>query len=149
MPLSLRSLFARRFGCAILFAGLLSSTLGCGDDVKLVPVSGRVTIDGKPLTSGWVAFKPDKSKGNNFGGELTGEVNSEGEYTIQHRGKPGAPLGAYKVTVSSTGPTTPDNTKPNTKSLIRTNYLQVATTPLAVEVVKEPAPGAYDLKLSP
>jgi hypothetical protein len=138
-----------RFGCALLLAGLLSATLGCSNEVKLIPVSGRVTVNGKPLTSGWVCFKPDKAKGNTFGGEPIGEINDQGEYTLNYRGKPGAPPGAYKITVTSTGPTTSDNTTVKTQNTVRMTYFHANTTPLAAEVVMEPPPGAYDLKLAP
>ena len=125
--------------------------IGCsGDDSpRLVPVSGHVTVDGKPLTSGTVTLRPDKSQGNTYGGEPLGDINEQGEYTILTRGKPGAPLGKYKVTVTSSGPITSDNTKANPKNLLNMTYFHADITPLAVEVVKEPAAGAYDLKLRP
>jgi hypothetical protein len=149
MPTRLNSRSAFRFGFPLFFAGLLGGTLGCGDEVKLVPVTGRVTVDGKPLTAGWVCFKPDKSKGNTFGGEPLGEVNSQGEYTLSYLGRPGAPLGAYKVTVTSTGPTNSDNTSVKAKNVLRSSYFHADTTPLAVEVVSQPSASAYDLKLAP
>jgi hypothetical protein len=136
---------------SFLFAlGGLVLLSGCGDgSSKLVPVSGKVTINGKPLTSGWVSLRPDKSKGNTFGGEPMGEVNAQGEYTIQTNGQPGAPLGAYKVVVSSTGATTEDNTKVKAQSLVNPTYLHPDITPLKIEVVETATAGAYDLKLSP
>jgi hypothetical protein len=125
-------------------------SIGCGSEsVKLVPASGRVTVNGKPLTAGTVTFRPDKSKGNTFGGEPMGELNSEGVYTIETNGKPGAPLGSYKVTIMSSGPTTEDNTKVKAQSLVNMTYFHADTTPLTIEVVQQPAAGAYDLKLTP
>jgi hypothetical protein len=46
---------------ALLWAGY-----GCGKDEadKFVPVAGKVTLDGKPLSVGSVSFRPDASKGN-------------------------------------------------------------------------------------
>jgi len=128
-------------------AGLLA---GCGSGgASLAPVSGKVTVNGKPVTSGTVAFKPDKSKGNTFGGEPIGEINAQGEYTLSTNGKPGAPLGAYKVTVNSTGQATPDNTKAKAQNTLNMTYFHADTTPLEANVVKDPPAGAYDLKLSP
>jgi len=123
---------------------------GCSGGSKLVPVSGRVTYtDGKPVTSGHVTFKPDKSKGNNFGGEPVGEINAQGEYTLQTRGKAGAPVGAYKVIVTSTGPITEDNTKVSAtpQNAVNTTYGNVDTSPLTKDVVESPAAGHYDLKV--
>jgi hypothetical protein len=101
------------------------------------------------LPSGWVTFKPDKAKGNTFNREPTGEINSQGEYTLQTNGKPGAPPGAYKVTVSATEATTQDNTKPPTKQLVNPTYTNADTTPLEVVVVEKAEAGKYDLKLTP
>src|SRR5262249_8279350 len=138
-----------RFLLGVTLCGLVWLSSGCGGGAKLTPVSGRVTMNGKPLTSGYVNFRPNKTKGNTFGGEPIGEINAQGEYTLQTKGKPGAPLGAYKVTVSVTGPMTEDNTKATTKSLINPTYGNPDTTPLEVEVVAEPKSGAYDLQIGP
>jgi hypothetical protein len=136
--------------CSVLAVSGLVSLSGCGDGgPKLAPVSGRVTVNGKAVTSGSVTFKPDKTKGNNFGGEPVGQIGSDGQYTIETNGKPGAPLGAYKVLVSRSAPTTEDNTKVKAQPSQNMTYLHPDTTPLAVEVVENAAAGAYDLKLSP
>lgn len=125
-------------------------TTGCGgDSAKLVPVKGVVTVNGKPLTSGTVQFRPNKSKGNTATVEPIGQINDQGEFTLETYGKPGAPLGPYKVTVASTGPITADNTKVSTQSIINTTYMHADITPLECDVVDKPTPGAYDLKLSP
>jgi len=132
----------------VALGGLIWLSCGCGSDAKLVPVSGKVAYtDGKPVTSGYVTYKPDKSKGNKFGGEPLGEINAQGEYTLQTRGKPGAPLGAYKIIVTSTGAPTPDNTKVTTEQQINMTYANVDTTPLNKEVVASPTAGHYDLKV--
>jgi len=125
---------------------------GCsGGSSGLVPVSGKVTVDGKPLTSGWVSFRPDKTKGNTSAEEPNAEINSQGEYTLRTRGKPGAPPGAYKVVVSSSGAVTPDNTKvaAESKPLVNLTYSNPDTTTLTMTVVDKPEPGHYDLKLGP
>jgi hypothetical protein len=132
----------------IALGSLLWLSSGCGGS-KAAPVTGHVTLNGKALTAGTVTFVPDKSKGNTSGEEPMGEINAQGEYTVQTRGKPGAPLGWYKVTVLSTGPTTLDNTSPSTTSAINTTYTDPKITPLEKEVVEKPAPGAYDLQIGP
>jgi len=139
----------KRFLVSVALCGLVGLSSGCAGGPKVVPVSGRVTMNGKPLTSGVVSYRPNKAKGNTFGGEPMGDINAQGEYTLQVMGKPGAPLGAYKVVVNVTGPITEDNTKATTKSLINPTYANVDTTPLEVEVVAEPKQGAYDLLIGP
>ena len=48
MPVAIRSHFIRRFVGAILLGGLFAVALGCGGgDTKMVPVSGKVTVNGK------------------------------------------------------------------------------------------------------
>jgi hypothetical protein len=140
---------AKRFLLCGALGGLLWLSSGCGGGSASAPVTGHVTLNGKPLTSGTVTFVPDKAKGNNSGDEPLGELNAQGEFTVQNRGKPGAALGWYKVTVNSMGPTTLDNTSPNTQSLINTTYTNPKTTPLEKEVVEKPAAGAYDLQIGP
>ncbi len=45
-----------------LVAGLLGGLVGCGGDgqAPLVPVHGKVTLDGKPLVGKTVKFIPDE-----------------------------------------------------------------------------------------
>ncbi len=67
---------------------------GCGDSAPaLVPVTGKVTLDGSPLTKGSIRFQPDKDKGNTFGSECIGEVGADGIYKLTTVGKDGAPAG--------------------------------------------------------
>jgi len=140
--------FVSRFLFLTVLGGLACLSSGCGDGTpSLTPVSGKVTVNEKPLTSGSVIYYPNSAKGNKFGGLSVGEINAQGEYTLQTNGKPGAPVGAYKVTVSSTGAVTPDNTKPTIKSPVNQQFALPETTPLQVEVVEKAAPGAYDLKV--
>jgi hypothetical protein len=132
--------------------------LGCGDDSgvgKTVPVSGRITLDGKPLTATTtvVLFKFEVARQGPKTVEPTGTVDGRGNYTLFTAGKKGAPPGRYKVIVTATevhadggGPGAP-NHRPRPKSLVPAQYGQVATTPIAIEVVEAPAPGAYDLVL--
>jgi len=139
--------FTIRFLPLMALAGLILSS-GCSSSATLAPVSGKVTVDGNPLTKGTVIYRPDKTKGNNTGDEPIGEINAEGVYTLQTRGKPGAPLGWYKVTVSVTD-APPDNTKAEiTPPLINSTYTFADITPLQAEVVAPPKTGSYDLKLS-
>jgi hypothetical protein len=139
----------KRFLVCGALGGLLLLSSGCGGGAAPAPVAGHVTLNSKPMSSGTVTFVPNKAKGNTSGEEPMGEINAKGEYTLQTRGKPGAALGWYKVTVTSTGPITPDNTSVTTTSLINTTYTNPTTTPLEKEVVEKPAPGAYDLQVGP
>ena len=135
------------------------SALGCGDDSgvgKTFPVAGKVTINNVPLTarSTIVLFKPDASKGNSSTFEPSGTVDGEGNYTLQTKGKRGAPPGWYKVVVTAREESPPAHPKsprhrPVARSLAPAKYGQANTSDLSIEVVENPPPGAYDLKLTP
>jgi hypothetical protein len=92
---------------AFVFALFLRPLLGCGkkgDDVKLVPVKGAVTVGGVPLTYGVVQYWPTAGK-EAATGASSGQIGSDGTYTLKTFGKDnvardGAPEGSYTVTVS-------------------------------------------------
>jgi hypothetical protein len=73
--------------------------LGCSNQRKeTAPVRGRVTLDGKPLTSGTVSFSPDAGRA---GG---GEIGADGSYTVgTYTKSDGAIIGKHKVAVSPAG----------------------------------------------
>jgi hypothetical protein len=135
----------RQFG-AIFGVGLLLLTLSAceADPVgKTVPVKGKVSVNGQALKTGSVVFWPDEGKGNKSAFTPTGQIQ-DGEYELNTKGKPGAPPGAYKVTVVSQ--TEVDSTKPDTaKSMVPPNYNVKEKTPLEKEVTENAAAGAYDL----
>lgn len=82
---------------------LVSFTLpGCGsstaktDDLR--QVTGTVTYDGMPLTSGFVTFMPAGETGNS----ATGDLDSSGGYSLSTRSpRDGVQPGSYKVAVTS------------------------------------------------
>ncbi len=73
--------------------GLLFAVLafGCGDAVGVptVPVAGRITVDGEPLTGGTatVEFRADTSKGNQTPYTPVGHIQADGTYTLITSGK--------------------------------------------------------------
>jgi hypothetical protein len=140
-------------------ASLLPVTLalGCGQSEigPTYPVRGTLRLNGTPLTakSTTILFKPDVSRGNNSTYVPSGTVDDAGRYRLTTRGVAGAPPGWYKVIVTAFSATRehPESTRRRqlqVASLLPPKYGQADTTPLAVEVVANPPPGAYDLKLS-
>jgi hypothetical protein len=79
--------------------------VGCssGDDTDqytLVPVSGTVTHNGKPLEGANLTFTPDPSNPEQTpGGDVTGPT---GNYKAMYRGRSGLAAGKYRVLVSKT-----------------------------------------------
>jgi hypothetical protein len=132
---------------------------GCADRSGVgptFPVAGRITLGNEPLTAKntVVLFKPDASRGNSSPFEPTGTVDEAGNYTVQTRGKKGAPPGWYRVVVTARDEAPPEHPKagqphrPVARSLVPARYGQEKTSGLSLEVVESPAPGAYDLKLT-
>jgi len=134
-PFSLRS-------CAVLLVSLSWCALtGCGP--KIVPVSGTATLDGKSLEGFLVTFTPDADKGHEGRMDCAGRIGADGRYILRmddgFKNYKGVPPGWYKVTISS----------PDDKPLpVHQKYTSIKTTPLAIEVVADPQPGAYDLKFT-
>lgn len=92
----------RRFHVAAAF--VLAATFavcGCSspnaDGIDRVAVSGKVTLDGEPVASGYVTFTP-LGNGPSAGGEIR-----DGSYDIDTASGPSA--GKYKVEIRSSAPT--------------------------------------------
>ena len=128
--------------------------LGCGEaKERLVPVTGKVTVDGKPLSKGTVGFVPDAARGNSSEHRPLGKIEPDGTYTILTLQRPGAAPGWYKVTVWATANEPPDAESYKVKDwvpewLVHVKYTQAETTDVTREVIASPAPGAFDLDLS-
>jgi hypothetical protein len=146
---------SRWFCASVILAGALLAA-GCGDPNgvgKTVTVTGKVTLDGTALTSGMVTFNPDTASGNTSKFKPFGQIGSDGTYTLTTGTSTGtvkgAPLGKYKVTVSTMTPTMSTDPKaaPPTPVTINAQYLDEAKTPFQLEVSEKAAPGAYDLPL--
>jgi hypothetical protein len=150
---------AFRYLAVVCLCGLLVA-VGCGPSgPKLVPVSGKVTLDGQPLTAGAVSFSPDSAKGNKEKVAPTGSINSSGVYELSTEGKSGAPVGWYKVTVVTNTPGMGQQPPPvvggggpvplqQPSVQINPTYSSPDQTPLRVEVKAGAATGDYDLKVS-
>ncbi len=128
------------------FPGLLVLCLAsCGSDPvgKTVPVKGKITVDGKALTKGSVAFWPDEAKGNKSTFTPGAQVGEDGSFELYTNMKRGAPPGHYKVTVMAQ--TESDSTAPTkSKLLVPEGVTKKETTTLLVEVTEDPAK-TYDL----
>lgn len=135
---------ARTRTLAILIGGLLAA--GCAaEGEKLALVSGVITVGGQPVPSGTLTFYPEGAKGNATQHQPTGVLGPDGRFEVFVPGnKKGAPPGWYKVVVYAVDDPQPG--KPN-KYFVHKKYTDRATTPLLIEVIDNPGPGRYDLKL--
>lgn len=132
------------------FAGLFLFAIGCGGNI--VPVSGRVTLDDKPLANATVIFQPLSDQANPGPGSK-GKTDSEGKFslTLTTGNTSGAVVGKHKVSITayeggerqSSGP----DMKP-AKSLVPAEYNSKST--LTFDVPPGGSPSAnFDLKSMP
>jgi hypothetical protein len=87
-----------RFGCPyvwVSFASWACLLAGCGGNLpERVPVSGRVLIDGQPLTMGALIVAPANERAS------TASIGPDGAFTLSCYEKgDGAVRGTHKVTV--------------------------------------------------
>jgi hypothetical protein len=134
---------------AAIVLTLLAGCAGCDSSGlgRLAPVKGHVLLDGKPLPTGSLVFKPDAAKGNSSQFEPSATITADGSYSLFTKEKTGAPLGWYKVGVIAQEENLADPYAAR-KSLVASRYNNAETSGLAIEVVAAPASGAYDIKLA-
>jgi hypothetical protein len=95
----------------IPFAGALAAALfaltGCGDSgPKVVPVSGTVTIDGKPLAYGFVQVMPADWR------PATGKIGPDGRFTLTTMKEgDGCVAGTHPVAILASESLSPETTK--------------------------------------
>ena len=119
-------------GLASLLAA--AAIAGCGRHAARV--TGDVTLDGRPLTSGVVSFTPVKP-----GPSAYGNVGADGRYALQTGAETGLDPGDYKVTVAANA-TPEEAAKMGIKVgregimplLTPAKYADISTTPLTVTV---------------
>lgn len=79
------------------FALLVMSFAGCGKTgAELAPVTGRITLDGKPLEKADILFQPDGSKPPS-----AGRADADGRYELAYkRGVMGGSVGSNTVRIT-------------------------------------------------
>jgi hypothetical protein len=123
-----------------LSALLIGSSPGCGEKSKFpetLPVSGKVTYKGQPVTKGTVTFQPDK------GQAATGAIEPDGTYRLStFAEKDGALPGHHKVMIiaNDADPTLMPGSSPGykpPKDLIPKKYGALETSGLEAVVSKD------------
>jgi hypothetical protein len=125
----------------VLCLGALIACVGCGE--RRAEVTGKATVDGKPLNSKLITilFAPDKD--NPLNKIPSAALDDDGQYTMSTGATGGVPLGWYKVHVHWDSKNAKGQPCP-----VHSRFLDSGLTTLAVEVVANPKPGAYDLKFT-
>lgn len=112
----------------------------------LVPVRGKVTVKGKPLSQGTIVFRPDRDRGNTSKHEPRATISPEGTYELESGDELGAPPGWYRVTVNAMK--MEGSTKPPVW-LVAQKYSDVKTSGLAAEVKTDASGTSVDFDVSP
>jgi hypothetical protein len=91
----------RRTLCVAGFCVAVALASGCGGDgPKYVPVSGVVTLDGKPYPNAFVSFQPKSSKENPEPGRGSmGLTDASGRFVLKYDGKDGALIGTHSIRI--------------------------------------------------
>jgi len=126
---------------------LLAGCTGGSDAVvpPTVPVKGKVTAEGQPVSSGQVTFVQESTDDKYKFRSPSGQIDSSGNYELFTEGKAGAPEGKYKVMVTPSMVPVP-GAKAAPKAPFNPKYQNAKFTPLDVEV--KSGTSSYDLKLS-
>jgi predicted small lipoprotein YifL len=139
------------------FFGLTLGTLvfltGCGSrGPQMFPVSGTVTLDGKPVAGASVMFSPETN-----GTPAAGTTDEQGYFTLRTVNRDGVSPGKHKVTVTLvkttgftadkdglSGPIAPGGVKE--EWIVPKRYSNPDESGLTAEVVKGMAPVKLELK---
>jgi hypothetical protein len=140
---------------ALLVASLVCLA-GCGEEANIpegmAPVTGTVTLDGKPLAGATVSFIPD---GVTKGAGSYGVTSADGKYELQGtQGGTGAAAGYYRVIISklvmpdgSPIPADiPSATDAGAKDLLPAIYSSYDVSTLTAEVPAQGGAINFDLK---
>src|SRR5262245_19266440 len=132
----------RQIVCLVLLAA------GCAGKEPLVPVRGRVTLDGKPVKEVVVTFTP---VGDTKGSGSVGATDADGRFTLTDvRGSAGAYVGEYKVSLyparTGTRPDDPADVVSKGGGNVPAIYIDPNRTPLRATV--PPAGGSVEILLT-
>ncbi|MBL4884819.1 MAG: carboxypeptidase regulatory-like domain-containing protein [Planctomycetaceae bacterium] len=89
--------------CLLSFVFSMVAVIGCGGGsneelVDVVPVTGKITLNGEPLKGAAITFMPQDE---GMGRPCFGATDDDGAYVIKTQdGRKGCPVGKFKVIIS-------------------------------------------------
>lgn len=125
-------------GCVGLLVGVL--VCGCSQGPRLVPVTGSVTVGGKPANGAVIMFHPEDPAQTT----ASGVADNAGNFKLISSAEAGVQTGRYKVTVIW-----PDPAKKPTEAqimmgtadagpdLLKGKYAARDSSPLSVEITED------------
>lgn len=132
-------------GVAVVLALFIGGLCGCGNYEGRIPVTGTVTLDGKPLGNGMISFVGPKGYA-----VASGEIR-EGRYALsESASRDGIDTGDYLVSIESweelPGAELPDGSFSKGKSAIPERYQDPSTSGLTATVT--PKDRKFDFELT-
>jgi hypothetical protein len=125
---------------AVLMAVLVCGCTESSKPYRTAPVSGVVTLDGRPLAAARVTFMPvhESQGGSQSGPEASGETDDSGRYSLKTVfGDTGATVGKSRVMITTRktelDPNNPDRSKEVAKERVPGRYFS-EQSPLVFEV---------------
>ena len=92
---------------SLLLLVLVACSLGCGGGPAFAPVSGRVTLNEKPLPDAYVVFQPTVGEPNEVS---QGKTDADGMFSLAGtQGQDGAKVGDHTVTITTVAPDAMDD----------------------------------------
>lgn len=133
----------RRVPFVAMLAAFGLALPGCGPKYpETFPVSGTVTLDGKPVAGAAVVFTPEE------GHQATGTTDDSGRFELStFQLGDGALPGPHRVTVAKT--TTDPDEEEKVVFIIPQKYGNLQTSELTCDVQAEMGPVEYDLQPEP
>jgi hypothetical protein len=129
-----------RAGWWVLFLAGMGACAGCADKDSPVKVSGKVTLDGRPVAGAVVTFVPEQGLGRS----AVAWTADDGTFQLStFRGEDGALRGTYKILVAKTEgspaggrgtPAAAASSGPRPKVGLPEVYGDIATTPFRCTV---------------
>jgi glycine/D-amino acid oxidase-like deaminating enzyme len=100
--------------CLILLASMAATVVGCsGDSSVVAPVSGRVTLDGRPVEGAKVIFQPKSGAPRviDVGTGSYATTDADGRYRLEQIDprRDGAVAGTHSVTITTARDADPDS----------------------------------------
>lgn len=124
---------------ALAFFAAALMAPGCNRNPRVVPVSGVISYNDKPLPFGSILFQPEK------GQMAVGEIQSDGSFTLSSYGpNDGAVPGSHRVSVNCYEGQRPGTKQPEGgevsmgKLLIPLKYTRLGTSGLSAEIKDAP-----------
>src|SRR6187200_2672144 len=96
-------LFQQQMNLALALAAIAIGVAGCKQKSNLVPVEGKVSLNGKSLANATVMLSPARGNGP---GPFVGLTNSQGQFSLGPVGKDGggAAVDSYMLMITTVKP---------------------------------------------